>query len=62
MELHGIIRAIVVVIVLIGALMLLGVLIGFAGAILSFAFKALLVLLLLAIVMRFFGLLRDERG
>jgi len=60
-DLHTVLRWIVVVVVLIGAVMLLGVLLSVAGGLLGLAFKALLLLLLVAIVLRFFEQLKGRR-
>lgn len=60
-DLHTVLRWIVVVVVLIGAVMLLGFLLSVAGGLLGLAFKALLLLLLVAIVLRFFEQLKGRR-
>lgn len=61
MDIQQIIRWIVIAIVLLVAVVVLGVILNIAGFLLQFAIKALLVLFLIAVVLRFFSVLRDRR-
>lgn len=62
MDIQLVLRWIMIAIVLIVAISLFGVILKIAGALLAFALKALLVLLLIAIVLRFFTALQGKRG
>lgn len=61
MDIQQILRWIVVAIVLIVAVVLLGALLQIAGFLLKFALRILLILFLVAIVLRFFGLVKERR-
>lgn len=61
MDVQVILRWIMVAIVLIVAVALFGVILKIAGFLLAYALKALLVLLLIAIVLRFFSVLQQKR-
>jgi len=58
---HTLLRWIIVVILLLVGVMVLGALASLAGSLLAVAFKVLIVLLLVAAVVRFFELLRQQR-
>lgn len=61
MQSQTVLRALVGIIVTVLALLLLGVATSVGGALLSLGFKALLVLLLVAIVVRFMTLVDHKR-
>ena len=61
MDIQIILRWIMIAIVLIVAIALFGVMLKIAGFLLGYALKALLVLLLIAVVLRFFTLLQQKR-
>ena len=61
MDLQIILRWIMIAIVLIVAVALFGVILEIAGFLLAWALKILLVLLLIAIVLRFVTLLQERR-
>lgn len=61
MDIQQILRWIVVAIVLIVAVSLLSLILKVGAALLSVAFRALLILLLVAIVLRFVGVFQQKR-
>ncbi len=61
MDIQQILRWIVVAIVLIVAVSLLSVILKVGAALLAVAFRALLILLLIAIVLRFVGVFQQKR-
>lgn len=61
MDIQLILRWIMIAIVLIVAIALFGVILKIAGFLIGYALKALLVLLLVAIVLRFFSVLQQKR-
>ena len=61
MDIQLILRWIMIAIVMVVAIALFGVILKIAGFLLAYALKALLVLLLIAIVLRFIGAGRDAR-
>jgi len=61
MDIQLVLRWIMIAIVLIVAISLFGVILKIAGFLLGYALKALLVLLLIAVVLRFFSVLQGKR-
>ncbi len=61
MDIQQVLRWIVIAIVLIVAMSLLSVILDIAGALLAFGLKVLLILFLVAVVLRFFDLVRERR-
>lgn len=61
MDIQQVLRWIIIAIVLIVAVSLLSVILDIAGALLNIGLKVLLVLFLVAIVLRFFDLVRERR-
>ncbi len=62
MDIQHIIRWIFIAIVLLVAVMILGVILQIAGFLLNYALKALLLLFVIAVVLRFIGVLQERRG
>jgi len=61
MDLQQILRWIVIAIVLMVAVVVLSLILKVAGFLLGYAIKVLIVLFLVAVVLRFFGLLQERR-
>ncbi len=61
MDIQQIIRWIVIAIVLLVAVVILGAILNIAGFLLQFAIKALLILFVIAVILRFFSILRERR-
>ena len=61
MDIQQIIRWIVIAIMLLVAVVILGFILDIAGFLLHFAIRALLVLFVVAVVLRFFEVLRQRR-
>ena len=61
MDIQQIIRWIVIAIVLLVAVVVLGVILNIAGFLLQFAIRARLILFLIAVVLRFFSVLKSRR-
>ena len=61
MDIQQIIRWIVIAIMLLVAVVILGAILNIAGFLLQFAIKALLVLFVIAVILRFFTALKERR-
>ncbi len=61
MDIQQIIRWIVIAIMLLVAVIVLGAILNIAGFLLTFAIKALLILFVVAVVLRFFSVLKERR-
>ena len=61
MDIQQIIRWIVITIMLLVAVVVLGAILNIAGFLLQFAIKALLVLFGIAVILRFFSVLKERR-
>ena len=61
MDIQQIIRWIVIAIMLLVAVVVLGAILNIAGFLLHFVIKALLILFGIAVVLRFFSILRERR-
>ena len=61
MDIQQIIRWIVIAIMLLVAVVILGAILNIAGFLLQFAIRALLVLFVIAVILRFFEALKQRR-
>ncbi|MFK7845512.1 MAG: hypothetical protein AB8G77_09430 [Rhodothermales bacterium] len=61
MDIQQIIRWIVIAIMLLVAVVILGAILNIAGFLLQFAIRALLILFVVAVVLRFFTVLKERR-
>ncbi len=61
MDIQQIIRWIVITIMLLVAVVILGAILNIAGFLLQFAIRALLILFVVAVVLRFFTALKERR-
>ena len=61
MDVQQIIRWIVIAIMLLVAVVILGAILNIAGFLLQFAIKALLILFVVAVILRFFTALKERR-
>jgi len=61
MDIQQIIRWIVIAIMLLVAVVILGAILNIAGFLLQFSIKALLVLFVIAVILRFFTALKERR-
>ncbi len=61
MDIQQIIRWIVIAIMLLVAVVILGAILNIAGFLLQIAIKALLVLFVIAVILRFFSVLKERR-
>lgn len=61
MDIQQIIRWIVIAIMLLVAVVILGAILNIAGFLLQIALKALLILFVIAVILRFFAALRERR-
>ncbi len=61
MDIQQIIRWIVIAIMLLVAVVILGAILNIAGFLLQFAIKALLILFVVAVILRFFSALKERR-
>ena len=61
MDVQQIIRWIVIAIMLLVAVVILGAILNIAGFLLQFAIKALLILFVVAVILRFFSALKERR-
>lgn len=60
MNVHALVRALFVIIVLLGAVMLLGVMLNLASWLLGAAFRVAVALILVALMLRFISLMREK--
>lgn len=61
MDIQQIIRWIVIAIMLLVAVFILGSILNIAGFLLQFALKALIILFVIAVILRFFSVLAERR-
>ena len=61
MDIQQIIRWIVLAIMLLVAVVILGAILNIAGFLLTYAIKALLILFVVAVILRFFSVLKERR-